>query len=43
MKQELYQQGHILSAVELRKEWTADELLNHIRKCFNGKIPEGVG
>ena len=42
VKQELYQLGHILSAVELRKEWTAEELLHHIRKCFNGKIPDGI-
>ena len=43
VKQELYRQGHILSAVELKKEWTAEELLHHIRKSFNGKIPEGIG
>lgn len=42
VKQMLYQHGHIVNALELRKEWTAEEVLSHIRNCFAGKIPEGT-
>ena len=41
-KQMLYQQGHILSAVELHKEWTAYEMIAHLTDCFGSKIPEGA-
>ena len=38
----LHQQGHILNAVEIKKEWSAEEVLIHITQCLEGKIPEGT-
>jgi hypothetical protein len=43
VKQMLYEKGHILNAVEIYKEWSAEDVLGHIKSCFGTKIPEGTG
>lgn len=39
-KQQLYEMGHVLSAVEIEKAWTANEVIANLTSCFDGKIPE---
>lgn len=32
--------GHVLSAVEIQRGWSAEEVITNLRSCFDGKIPE---